>query len=319
MGVSEGKALGEWFGPNTIAQVLKKLVIYDDWAKMAIHVAMDNILISSDVRAMARTKPPSKDLVDISKGSNGQSSENSIGKDDSEEAFWRPLLIIVPLRLGLTTMNRCYLPAIQEYFKLPQCTGIIGGRPNHAVYFYGIASDKLLYLDPHVCQEAVNIDSDQMEPIGSDPQSDVSAIHSNNSRTSMEMVDNPANAVTSEPSSPETTINNSLKDMECPEERSDSFSGSDPDSFEDSTFHCPYLMYMDFESLDPSLALSFLCCCEDDYIDLVERLKPMIAASNPPLFELLEKRPPGFPKFVPYLGDDEALKLKGELSYNGRE
>lgn len=26
---------------------------------------------------------------------------------------WRPLLIIIPLRLGLTTINPCYLPAIQ--------------------------------------------------------------------------------------------------------------------------------------------------------------------------------------------------------------
>lgn len=53
MGVSEGKPLGEWFGPNTIAQVLKKLVVYDEWSRLAVHVALDNILISDDVKIMA--------------------------------------------------------------------------------------------------------------------------------------------------------------------------------------------------------------------------------------------------------------------------
>lgn len=33
-----------------------------------------------------------------------------------DEEQWRPLLIIVPLRLGLTSINRCYLPAIEVLF-----------------------------------------------------------------------------------------------------------------------------------------------------------------------------------------------------------
>jgi hypothetical protein len=55
MGVNEGKALCQWFGPNTIAQCLKKLAIYDGWSQLAVHVAMDNLLISSDVKVLAAT------------------------------------------------------------------------------------------------------------------------------------------------------------------------------------------------------------------------------------------------------------------------
>lgn len=55
MGVNEGKALCQWFGPNTIAQCLKKLAIYDDWSQLTVHVAMDNLLIASDVRQLAAT------------------------------------------------------------------------------------------------------------------------------------------------------------------------------------------------------------------------------------------------------------------------
>ncbi|XP_072750408.1 cysteine protease ATG4B isoform X7 [Anoplolepis gracilipes] len=50
MGASEGKEVGQWFGPNTIAQVLKKLVIYDEWSSITIHVALDNTIIINDIR-----------------------------------------------------------------------------------------------------------------------------------------------------------------------------------------------------------------------------------------------------------------------------
>lgn len=74
------------------------------------------------------------------------------------EQHWRPVLILVPLRLGLTSINRAYLPAIQAFFKLPQCVGIVGGRPNHAVYFIGFSGEELYYLDPHTAQYTVDLD-----------------------------------------------------------------------------------------------------------------------------------------------------------------
>lgn len=49
MGLSEGKAVGEWFGPNTVAQSLKKLVQYDRWSGIRFHVAMDNMIVLSDI------------------------------------------------------------------------------------------------------------------------------------------------------------------------------------------------------------------------------------------------------------------------------
>ncbi|XP_078738932.1 cysteine protease ATG4B-like, partial [Lampetra fluviatilis] len=72
---------------------------------------------------------------------------------------WRPLLLLIPLRLGLTEINPIYIPSLQDCFTFPQSLGFIGGKPNSAHYFIGYVGDELLYLDPHTCQNAVEPDS----------------------------------------------------------------------------------------------------------------------------------------------------------------
>ncbi|OXB67610.1 hypothetical protein ASZ78_016733 [Callipepla squamata] len=49
MGVGEGKSIGEWFGPNTVAQVLKKLALFDEWNSLAVYVSMDNTVVIEDI------------------------------------------------------------------------------------------------------------------------------------------------------------------------------------------------------------------------------------------------------------------------------
>lgn len=49
MGVSEGKDVGHWYGPNTVAQVLKKLAAFDRWSNIAVHVALDNTVVKEDI------------------------------------------------------------------------------------------------------------------------------------------------------------------------------------------------------------------------------------------------------------------------------
>ncbi|XP_025079025.1 cysteine protease ATG4B-like [Pomacea canaliculata] len=134
MGESEGKAVGQWFGPNTIAQVLKRMAIYDDWSRLAIHVALDNTVIEDDISNSCR------------------------GRESSLPCTWQPLLLIVPLRLGLTDINPIYFEALKHCLSLQQSVGIIGGKPNHAHWFIGFVGDEIVYLDPHTTQLAGNID-----------------------------------------------------------------------------------------------------------------------------------------------------------------
>lgn len=68
--------------------------------------------------------------------------------------MWKPLLLIVPLRLGISDINPMYIPALKRCLELNSSCGMIGGRPNQALYFLGYVDDEVLYLDPHTTQRA---------------------------------------------------------------------------------------------------------------------------------------------------------------------
>uniref|UniRef100_A0A8C1R656 Cysteine protease n=1 Tax=Cyprinus carpio TaxID=7962 RepID=A0A8C1R656_CYPCA len=155
MGVGEGKSVGEWYGPNTVAQVLKKLALFDDWNTLAVYVSMDNTVVIEDISKMGR-KP------EMEKKTSGESSPTSPltpHLQSQRPLDWRPLLLVIPLRMGINSINPVYIQAFKECFKMPQSCGVLGGKPNLAYYFIGFIDDELIYLDPHTTQQAVDTES----------------------------------------------------------------------------------------------------------------------------------------------------------------
>lgn len=131
-GASEGKQVGDWFGPNTVAQVLRKLTAYDKWNSLTLHVALDNMLFIDEVKNSCA--PPVTDTTTL------------------PIAGWKPLVLIIPLRLGLSEFNPTYVAAFKAAFTFQQSLGVIGGKPNHALYFIGCVGNDAIYLDPHTTQ-----------------------------------------------------------------------------------------------------------------------------------------------------------------------
>jgi cysteine protease ATG4 len=82
------------------------------------------------------------------------SSNNKIG-----------VLILVPLVLGLGgKLNSNYIPQLQAIMSLPYSVGLVGGRPGSSSYIIGYQGDSdgnsesALALDPHIIQDAVNLE-----------------------------------------------------------------------------------------------------------------------------------------------------------------
>uniref|UniRef100_A0A182JNG8 Cysteine protease n=1 Tax=Anopheles christyi TaxID=43041 RepID=A0A182JNG8_9DIPT len=198
---SEEKRVGEWFGPNTVAQVLKKLVKFDDWCRLVIHVALDNTVATDEIVELC--------------------------VDKKEPDTWKPLLLIVPLRLGLSDVNPIYIEGLKKCFQLPGSCGMIGGRPNQALYFIGYVGEEALYLDPHTVQRVGTIGSKQ------DP-------------TEQEL---------------------------------------------DETFHQRYASRISFTSMDPSLAVCFLCVSRQQFDQLVARFNDSLnGGTSQALFEVTKTR-----------------------------
>lgn len=115
---------GEWFGPSAASLSIKRL----SDALEASSVAKLNVYIGE---------------------SGGLSDEDIEGEFATSEA---PLLVLLPVRLGITNINEIYHGSLLQLLALKQSVGIAGGKPSSSYYFFGYQNDNLLYLDPHHLQ-----------------------------------------------------------------------------------------------------------------------------------------------------------------------
>ncbi|PSN56082.1 Cysteine protease ATG4C [Blattella germanica] len=92
-----------------------------------------------------------EDVIELCKFSN----PNLNARGESKPS--KSLILLVPLRLGAEKLNAVYAPQLTYFLTLETCIGIIGGRPKHSLYFVGFQDDKLIHLDPHYCQEVVDV------------------------------------------------------------------------------------------------------------------------------------------------------------------
>ncbi|GFQ81708.1 cysteine protease ATG4D [Trichonephila clavata] len=76
------------------------------------------------------------------------------------EPNWTSLILFVSVRLGNDKINQFYIPCLKSLLAYDHCIGIIGGRPKHALYFIGWQDDKLIHMDPHSCQPAIDVEKE---------------------------------------------------------------------------------------------------------------------------------------------------------------
>ncbi|XP_066248613.1 cysteine protease ATG4D isoform X1 [Euwallacea similis] len=135
IGKSLGKKPGDWYGPGLVAHLFRQAI--RDASTDNFEFDSLNVCVAQNCTVYIR------DVF-------AECIDQSTNK-------WKSLILLVPVRLGTEKFNSIYGPCLTTLLSIKECIGVIGGRPKHSLYFIGYQDDKLIHLDPHYCQEVVDV------------------------------------------------------------------------------------------------------------------------------------------------------------------
>ncbi|GMH78304.1 hypothetical protein TL16_g07747, partial [Triparma laevis f. inornata] len=164
-GVKFDKFPGEWFGPTTGCRVVAACLggvdgeVYGGGEGIEVIVVDEGTVYVDQVEERMKAEEDEEEkkrkAMQPDPNSDYDPLHNPPPPLPSSLAPWpKSLLLLVPLRLGVSKIDPSFRTNLTKYFSLPQCLGILGGTPRHAIYFYGCSEDgKVLYgKDPHYTQ-----------------------------------------------------------------------------------------------------------------------------------------------------------------------
>lgn len=162
IGRKSGRNPGDWYGPASISNVLRDALEQVEFSshpqlnKLSIYVAMDGAIFVQDVLDLCYKKKPHELNEFTKKETRNDESEF----ESANERNFRSVIILIPLRLGSESLNEIYVPCLKTILCNELCIGIIGGKPKHSMYFVGWQDERLILLDPHCCQDSIDVIQD---------------------------------------------------------------------------------------------------------------------------------------------------------------
>ncbi|XP_067616670.1 cysteine protease ATG4C isoform X1 [Eurosta solidaginis] len=160
LGEEMGKKPGDWYGPASVSYLLKQALKTAaqenaDFDNITIYVAKDCTIYIQDVEkeCLIPEHSPKKHVP-------WQATRRTETPKSQHKLQWKSVILLIPLRLGTEKLNPIYAHCLKLLLSTEYCIGIIGGRPKHSLYFVGFQEDKLIHLDPHYCQEMVDVNQD---------------------------------------------------------------------------------------------------------------------------------------------------------------
>ncbi|GFR44873.1 hypothetical protein Agub_g6216, partial [Astrephomene gubernaculifera] len=217
----------------------------------------------------------------------GQQQQQGASPPSSRHA---PVLLLVPLTLGMEKLNPVYLPQLQQVLSWPHSVGIIGGRPSASLYLCGTQEAAFLYLDPHEAQPAVRppLPPPAAAPCSGAPGGVAGA-------AAAPAAGEPHTAATAGGSTSSCCggVGGSGGSSGATAATAGAAgSGAVLPAAALCSYFCEVVRLLPGSSLDPSMALGFLCTGPDDLEDLFTRLEALSRQhSAAPLMTLAEQEP----------------------------
>ncbi|KAH8313707.1 hypothetical protein KR067_010589 [Drosophila pandora] len=162
LGENLGKKPGDWYGPASVSYLLKHALEHAaqenaDFDNISIYVAKDCTIYLQDIEDQCSVPEPApKPNVPWQQAKRPQAE---VSKTEHQQ-HWKALIVLIPLRLGSDKLNLAYAHCLKLLLSTEHCLGIIGGKPKHSLYFVGFQEDRLIHLDPHYCQEMVDVNQE---------------------------------------------------------------------------------------------------------------------------------------------------------------
>jgi hypothetical protein len=146
-----GMSTGQWYGPALAARVLERLVNFhpDTGTHSTSAQAGADTVGTEELRVWVATDSMGtiyKDAIKACAAGNTNASESGSEPEpepesdpdggDAESRWRHPVLLLLPLKLGLDRhIHPRYVAALAAVFRLPQSVGFIGGSPSSSYYF----------------------------------------------------------------------------------------------------------------------------------------------------------------------------------------
>jgi len=99
--------------------------------------------------------PVSTRSMHVNVGTGPLANPSTAATPSTSADYWRPLLLLIPSRLGVSKVNPAYVEHLKFSLSTASSIGIVGGKPNKSLYFFAFQDDYVFYLDPHFVHSTV--------------------------------------------------------------------------------------------------------------------------------------------------------------------
>eukprot|EP00731_Ephydatia_muelleri_P030294 Em0021g817a len=270
-----GRTVGQWFGPNNVAHAIRKLSVRDSWSRLAVHVAMDMLIVVDDIKQLCRRPHQATISVDVTMAT-GETipvdeacgSVCSSSRRTAQPFLEQPLLEQPLPQAGDHAGSGDRAPGLSVPRLAPT---LDAAHPSRDGYFRSL----LLFVPLRLGQDKFNMEyAAALKASLTLPQS-VGFIGGKPRHALYVIGYHDDYLFYLDPHVTQPTVHL-----------------SEDGSIPDETYHCAEPLRMRLSELDPSVALGFFCKDEADFDDLVTRLREQVLSQMTYMFELASTRPP---------------------------